>query len=150
MKIPKLNWALWAGLLLSLVAFISYPLFFARFPLTRDFPWANLVLAVVTLGLLLIGIRRAFATDRPRRSRIAGIAVPLLSVAFLGMFIFMAFILARWLPASKGAPQVGQKAPEFSLADSDGKQTTLAELTSTPIDGGPVKGVLLIFYRGYW
>jgi peroxiredoxin len=54
------------------------------------------------------------------------------------------------LPASKGAPQVGQKMPEFSLPDADGKQVSLNELLSTPVDGQSPKGVLLIFYRGYW
>jgi peroxiredoxin len=54
------------------------------------------------------------------------------------------------MPAARGAPRVGQKAPEFALSDTNGKTVTLAELLSTPIKGKPAKGVLLIFYRGYW
>jgi hypothetical protein len=150
MRIAKLNWPLWAGFLLSLVAFISYPAFFIRFPVTRNFPWANLALAAVALILLVIGVRKAFGSDRPRRSKVAGIVVPVLGVLSIGVFLFTFFVMARMLPPAKGAPQVGQKAPEFTLADSNGKQTSLAELTKTPIDGKPAKGVLLIFYRGYW
>jgi hypothetical protein len=150
MRVTKLNWPLWAGFLLSLVAFISYPVFFIRFPVTRNFPWANLALGAIAIVLLVIGARRAFASDRPRRSKIAGILVPILGVLSIGVFLLTFFVMARMLPPAKGAPQVGGKAPEFTLTDSDGKQTSLAELTKAPIDGKPVKGVLLIFYRGYW
>ena len=71
-------------------------------------------------------------------------------MALLGLFIFVVFIESRNLPPAHGAPQVGQKAPEFTLNDSDNKPVTLAELTSTPINGKAPKGVLLVFYRGYW
>jgi len=54
------------------------------------------------------------------------------------------------LPESKGAPKVGQKAPEFTLVDTSRKPVSLAELLSTPINGNAPKGVLLVFYRGYW
>ena len=40
---------------------------------------------------------------------------------------------------------VGQKAPDFSAKDGDGKTVTLAGLLATP--PGPV---LLVFYRGGW
>ena len=73
-----------------------------------------------------------------------------LGVAIIVLFLFSYFVFARWLPASKGAPQVGQKVPEFSLPDASGKQVSLNELLSTPVNGQPPKGVLLIFYRGYW
>jgi hypothetical protein len=72
---------------------------------------------------------------------------------------------ARDLPASSGAPQVGQKAPDFTLSDSNGNTVSLGQLlgsgaaaTGTPGEasgattvGSPApKAVLLIFYRGYW
>ncbi len=150
MRSAKLNWPLWAGFLLSLVAFLSYPALFIRFPVTRNFPWANLILAAIALVALFIGIRKAFAPDRPRRSKVAGVVLPVLGILAMGVFFLTFFVFARMLPPSKGAPQVGQPAPDFTLADSDGKQVSLAELTKAPIDGKPAKGVLLIFYRGYW
>jgi hypothetical protein len=149
----RFNWQLWTGFLLSIFALLSYPLLFGRFPSTRDFPWANLLLCVVAALLLFLGVRRAFASTNahPVRSKIIGGVFATLGVAILGLFIFSAFIMARWLPASHGAPQVGQKAPDFTLTDTNGRQVSLAELRTTPIATNTTpKGVLLIFYRGYW
>src|SRR5262249_32629877 len=39
-----LNWRLWIGFLLCLLAIPSYLAFFARFPVTRDVPWATLLI----------------------------------------------------------------------------------------------------------
>ena len=150
MKAHKFNWLIWSGLLLSIFALVSYPFVFVNWPITRDFPWANLLLFGIAAALLLIGLRRAFARERPRRSKVAGVIVTSLSLLIFGLFIFSALIMARWMPAALGAPQVGQKAPDFSLADTSGKTVTLAELLSTPVKAKPAKGVLLIFYRGYW
>src|SRR6266480_4735953 len=113
----RINWQLWLGFLLSGVAFLSYPLVFVNWASTRDFPWANLVLFAVAALLLFFGIRRAFAPDRRRLSKIIASVVATLSVLIIAMFIFVAFVASRWLPASAGAPQVAQKAPDFSLAD---------------------------------
>ncbi len=153
MTLRRINWSLWGGFLLSLVAFFSYFAVFVWFPSTRDFPWANLVLFLLAAVLLVFGIRRGFAADRPHpvRAKIGAVVLTALSILVIGFFIFAVFIGARWLPASTGAPQVGQKAPEFTLQDTNSKSVSLAELLSTPIDGNtPPKGVLLIFYRGYW
>ncbi len=150
MNSRKINWALWLGFLLSVFAFLSYPLIFVQIPTLRDFPWVNLVLFAFSVILLLMGLRRAFAPDRGKVSKVVGVLVSLLGVGILGLFLFVAFIFARHLPASRGAPQVGQKAPEFSLRDTDNKPVSLAELTSTPINNKAPKGVLLVFYRGYW
>jgi hypothetical protein len=152
MNLRKFNWFIWAGLLLSLIGFFSYFSFFVWFPVTRDFPWANLLLFVVAAALLLVGLRHAFAADRPhpRLSKIAASVVAVLSLAIFGFFIVATFIIARNLPASQSAPQVGQKAPDFSLPDTDGNSVSFSQLLASPINGKKPKGVLLIFYRGYW
>ena len=159
MKIQRFNWQIWIGFLLSIFAFLSYPLVFVNWAVTRNFPWANLLLFAMAALLLFIGVRRAFAPDRRRISKIVSSVLATLSVLVLGMFIFVAFVASRWLPASTGAPQVGQRAPDFSLVDANNKSLSLSELLSSPITsepppsaGGPraPKGVLLIFYRGYW
>ena len=154
MKVPKLNWPLWAGFFLSVIAFLSYFFVFMQWPVTRDFPWVNLLLFALASALLVIGLRRAFAKDRikPVRSKIAGVVLTTLSVVILGFFVSITLIMARHLPASKGAPQVGQKAPDFTLSDTNNKPAALTDLLAgrgaTP--STPPKGVLLIFYRGYW
>lgn len=152
MNIKRLNWPLWLGFLLTLGAFLSYFFVFVWFPFTRDFPWANLLLFVIAGVLLFMGLKRGFASDRPHpiRAKITSSLVSVLSLLVIALFVFTIFIGGRWLPASKGAPQVGQRAPDFSLPDSSGRTVSLNELLTTPINGNAPKGVLLVFYRGYW
>ena len=150
MTLRRINWPLWLGLLLSLFAFLSYYLIFVWYPTTRDFPWANLVLIVGALALLIAGFRRAFKSDRPRRSKIIASIVTSVGVLVCVFFLFIFFIAAKWIPAAPGAPRVGQKAPGFTITDTNDKPISLAQLLSTPIEGKSPKGVVLIFYRGYW
>lgn len=153
MNIRRLNWHIWAGFLLSIIAFLSYAFFFVTFPITRDFPWANLILCIIAAAFIFVGIRRAFAPDRSLIVKIGSSLLAGLSVLIIGLFIFSTLIAARWLPASQGAPRVGNKAPEFTLTDANGRSTSLAELLSTPINASSAakpRGLLLVFYRGYW
>jgi uncharacterized membrane protein YhaH (DUF805 family) len=154
MEIRKFNWQIWVGFLLSVVAFLSYPSVFVRWPITRDFPWANLLLFGVAAVLLFVGVRRAFSPDRRLRSKIAASILTIFSFLVLGFFVFSIFVASKWLPASHGAPQIGQKAPDFTLADTSEKPMSLSELLRAPINAQAAsinpRGVLLIFYRGYW
>jgi hypothetical protein len=160
MKTGRFNWQIWLGFLISIFAFLSYFILFVNWAVTRDFPWANLLLFGIALALVFIGIRRAFQPGRRLISKILGPVLATLSVLALGMFIFVAFVASRWLPASTHAPQVGQKAPDFTLVDTTNKTVSLSELLTKPLESvrpamvkEPArlpKGVLLIFYRGYW
>jgi len=151
----RTNWLLWAGFLTALAALLSYPFFFAQFPVTRDVPWANYLLFAVAAVLLIAGLRRGFAQGSVYGGKISGPILGALSLTILAGFSFEVLIASKHLPAAQGAPRVGQKAPDFSLSDSNGKPVSLANLLSSPIGGAaggnqPVRGVLLIFYRGYW
>ena len=152
MSLRRLNWPLWVGFVLTIAAFLTYFFVFVEFPITRDFPWANLLIFVVALIFLFLGVRRGFAFDRPHptRSKIVSSIVATLSIVILGLFVFTIFVAGRWLPTSKGAPHVGQVAPDFVLPDTNGNQVSLDELIVSPINGSAPKGVLLVFYRGYW
>ena len=150
MKLGRFNWTIWLGFLLSVFALISYPFVFVRWPVTRDFPWANLLIFAFAGALLVAGLRRTFTPDSRRRSRIVSSLVATVGFLTLGFFLFAFFIGSRWLPAAHGAPQVGKKAPDFSLANTAGQTVRLSDLLTEPLDGKPPKGVLLIFYRGYW
>src|SRR5713226_9679451 len=66
---PGWNWLLWAGFVLSVIAFLSYFAFFVEFPSTRNFPWANLLLFAIAAGLLAAGIRRAFRRPQSYRGQ---------------------------------------------------------------------------------
>jgi hypothetical protein len=111
-----------------------------------------LLLFLLAAVLIVMGIRRAFARDRahPTRSKVVASIVTTLSVLVCAFFIFAIFIAGRFLPPSTGAPHVGQKVPEFTLSDANGRQVSLNQLTSEPVDGKAPKGVLLVFYRGWW
>ena len=146
----RLNWQIWAGFVLSLVAGLSYPFLFVRWAITREFPWANLVLFAIALVFLFLGLRRAFKPDKKIVSKVFSSLAAAFGVLLLAGLLFVFFVAGRWLPASAAAPQVGQKAPDFTLTDSNDKPLTLAQLLSEPVNNKAPKAVLLIFYRGYW
>jgi hypothetical protein len=145
------NWHLWAGFALCLVGFASLPVF-ARFPATRDVPWVNFLLFGTGLAFLFVGLRRAFVQPQQYRGKIAGPILGALSIVIVALFCFVVFYQTRQLPASTGAPKVGEKAPEFVLPDTSNKPVSLSSLLSTPsVDSQTFpKGVVLVFYRGYW
>jgi drug/metabolite transporter (DMT)-like permease len=136
------NWTLWAGLAAVLAGIFSYQ-FFIRFPLTRDFPWVNLALLAAGMVLLITGLVRAFGRPQMYRGRILGTIFAVLALVGVGFFCYLTFFLLHDLPASTGAPKVGDKAPAFTLPDQNGKPTALADLISP-------NGAILIFYRGHW
>ena len=146
------NWHLWAGFVLCLIAFVSYPFFFAKFPMTRDVPWVNYLLFAAGLALLFLGLKRAFGKSEQYRGKIAGPILGLVGLAAVGFFGYLIFFMTRQLPASAGAPRIGQTAPEFVLPDVNNQPVSLASLLSTPLPNSQAapKGVLLVFYRGYW
>ena len=147
------NWQIWTGFLLALAVIPVYFVFFAKYPITRDVPWASWVMFAVAGWLLWTGVRRAFASSGVYRGKIAG---PILAVLSLGAAVFFGYATlyaSRQLPVAAGAPRVGDKAPEFVLADTSGKMVALSMLLSEPMpgmEGGKPRGVLLVFYRGYW
>lgn len=158
----KRNWnpGLWVGFVLALLGVISYPLFFARFAVTRDFPWVNLLILAFALLLIGIGVVRAFSKPDQYRGKISGSILAVLALLVTGLFCYSVFLLARQLPPSHAAPQVGDMAPDFTLPDSKGEPLTLSTVLSSPFTpngsaataSGSEKtaGTVLIFYRGYW
>jgi len=146
------NWRLWAGFGLTLGALAGYVVLVNE---TRAVFWPALLLFAVAAVLLFSGLKRRSREPELYRGRIAGYVLTTLSVLILGLFGFVAYQVSRVFPDAKNAPQIGQRAPEFSLIDTNGKNLTLAELLSTPITNSgsaarATKGVLVVFYRGYW
>jgi hypothetical protein len=138
---------------LVLVGLFSYIPIFTQFPVTRDFPWANLLLLVAGGGLLALGLARSFRKPQLYRGKIVGSILTLLSVSGVSLFLYGIFYHARLLPPSGAAPRVGQKAPDFTLPDQNGNAVTLAGLLASPLaepGHAQARGVLLIFYRGHW
>lgn len=143
------NGAIWLGLLLTVLGALSNGLYFLGFP-AAAVVWISLLLPVLGLIFLLVGAGRAFRQPQVYRGRIWGsIAAGLAALVCAASILF--FVVARRLPQpSAGAPQVGQRVPDFTLPDSDGHPVSLAEVLSGSTGGTPPKAVLLVFYRGYW
>jgi hypothetical protein len=134
----------WLGFGVALLAAFSYIPLFSRFPVTRDLPWANLVLFVAAECLLGIGVYRAFAQPGRYRGKISGIVLSALSLGMFGLFCYGVFYAVRNIPSGHTALRVGQQAPDFTLASVDGNPVTLSQLRQGQ------HAVLLIFYRGFW
>jgi hypothetical protein len=148
------NVLLYAGFALTLVAALSYPLFFMRYPVTRDVPWVNWLLFAAALAILAGGLWRAFRRPDVYRGKVSGPILATLSLAMVALFAWGVIWESKKIPAAKGAPQVGQKAPDFTLQDTEGKAVTLSSLSSAATAATAIgradQWVLLIFYRGYW
>ncbi|MGB8475168.1 MAG: hypothetical protein WCE61_13880 [Candidatus Acidiferrum sp.] len=142
------NGMLWLGLAFILLAILSNLLYFLKVP-AAPLPWVNLLLPIVALAALLIGLVRAFSQPQSYKGKIWGSIVTVLAVLLVAASTLF-FVDARKLPRSAGAPQVGQRVPDFTLPDSTGQLTSLAQLFTASAAAPPPKAVLLVFYRGYW
>jgi len=145
----RANSALWLGLFLFLLAVVANAFSFVHLT-AAWFPWLSLVLPILALLVLLIGLVRAFRHPQLYRGKILGTSLTILA-AMLAAGSVAFFYGARHIPASAGAPQVGQRVPDFTLPDSSGQSVALAQLfAAAPGASQPPKAVLLVFYRGYW
>ena len=146
------NWRLWVGFALALVAAFGYPL---TFSITRSVFWIGLVLCIVALVLLVTGMKLAFAQPESYRGKVAGPILTTASVLMFVLFGVMSYMMPKAYSVARNAPRVGNKAPDFALVDTQGRPVTLAQLLSAPMPGSSngsqaSRGVLLVFYRGYW
>jgi hypothetical protein len=139
----KWNWPIWVGLMIAVGGLFSYE-FFVQFPVTRDFPWVNLLLFAAAGTFLAVGLVRAFGRPQLYHGKIFGSIFAVLSLCLFALFAYGVFYEMRQVPPSTGAPHVGQKAPEFTLPDQNDEPMALVDLVSG------AKAVVLIFYRGFW
>jgi hypothetical protein len=138
----KWNWPLWIGFIVAVGGLFSYE-WFALFPITRDFPWTNLLLFGMGAVLLLFGLFRAFGRPQVYRGKIFGSIFTVIALLLFAFFSYEIFYVLKQVPLSAQAPRIGAKAPEFTLSDQNGKRVALADLLSP-------NGAVLIFYRGHW
>jgi hypothetical protein len=151
------NWAPWIGLLLALVALLSNAGFFIGLPGQRAIAWLSIALAIAALICAAVGIMRAFHQSQIYGGKISSSILGVVSLLICGL-VAVASVSSRALPVATNAPQVGQKVPEFTLADTSGNKVSLDQLLGkaaglAPVAAGaatPTKAVLLVFYRGYW
>src|SRR5437870_11853559 len=137
------NWPIWLGFILAVGGLFSYE-FFAQFPITRDFPWANLLLFAIGAALLLVGLFRAFGRPQVYRGKIFGSIFVTISFLLFAFFAYEIFYVLRQVPLSSHAPSVGEQAPEFTLVDPNGRSVALADLLHVST------AVVLIFLSSFW
>jgi len=139
----KWNWPIWVGFVVAVGGLFSYE-FFAQFPITRDFPWANLLLFAIGAALLMVGLFRALGRSQLYRGKIFGSILTAIALFVFAFFSYEIFYVLRKVPLSAQAPHVGEKAPEVTLLDQNEKSVALADLLTGS------RAVMLIFYRGFW
>ncbi len=150
----KPNRAPWMAFLFTLVAIgLNAAIFFVAQG-TRALLWLGVLAGLVALVYGFMGVRRAFGRPQLYGGKVSSSIFGVLALLMCGLMAF-AWFGARAMPASAGAPHIGQKAPEFTLADTQGNKVSLSQLLGhADATGGssaaPPKAVLLIFYRGYW
>jgi hypothetical protein len=137
------NWPIWAGLVVAVGGLFSYE-FFVQFPITRDFPWANLLLFGIGGALLIFGLFRAFGRPQLYRGKIFGSIFASIALFLFSLFSYEIFYVLRQVPLSAQAPRLGEKAPDFMLLDQNEQPVGLGDLLSGS------RAVVLIFYRGFW
>jgi len=150
------NLAPWIAFLFTLLAVALNGLTFVTLRGTQVILWSSYLAGLIALVYGIIGIGRAFGRSQVFGGKVSSSIFGLLALAVCALTVFI-WYHARALPASTGAPQVGQKAPEFTLPDTQGHNVSLAQLlghgdsvTTSNAGGAAPKAVLLIFYRGYW
>jgi len=144
----RTNSALWLGLLSTVLGPLTNFLYYSEVPATV-IPWLNLAIPAIGLLLVLIGVARAFREPQLYRGKVLGSIFTVLAALLFAGSIWL-FIHVRDVPRSAGAPQVGQRVPDFTLPDSTSQPVSLVQLFSVAPGAAPPKAVLLVFYRGYW
>jgi hypothetical protein len=150
-KAPR-NSSLWLGLAIAFIAILCNFVLFLNPPAQSLIPWLSIALAIVALVFIGVGVKNLFTTSRTIGARVVGVVVAVVALLFSAGSIF-GFMQSRSVPPSIGAPQVGQKAPGFTLPDANNQAVTLAQLLAPPLGASAAASphaVLLIFYRGYW
>ena len=132
--------AAWLGPLIAVPGFLSYYLFFARYPAFRDFPWANLLLLAGAVALSVVGLRRVWAGGA--LAKLGGVAGLVVSAGLTGLLAFYCFVLSYQLPDASHAARRGQPIPTMVLASHDGTPFDLGAASREPL--------VLVFYRGFW
>lgn len=141
--------ALWWGLLLAVASTACNALLFAGQHAERVLVWFSVLFAGAALVFLGWGLKRFFAGGAADGSKVKSSILAVVSALLVAANIF-GFIHARAVPVSAGAPQVGQKIPDFTLPDTHNQPVLLSGLFASGRKDAPPKAVLLVFYRGYW
>jgi hypothetical protein len=127
----------WLGLLITLFGIISYFVFFARFPFTRDVPWVNLPIVILGGALALVGS----SGRRGLGNKIKAMIFSVLAVALTTLFIAYIFVLSK-VPEPTVTSLELEQPMEFSLSDHNSSSVSLKDYAD--------RRLVIAFFRGYW
>ena len=130
----------WLGLLITLFGIISYFVFFARFPFTRDVPWVNLPIVILGGALALVG-SSGWSLRRGLGNKIKAMIFSVLAVALVGLFIAYIFVLSK-VPEPTVTSLELEQPMEFSLSDHNSSSVSLKDYAD--------RRLVIAFFRGYW
>jgi hypothetical protein len=136
------NHLLWLGPLVTLAGALSYFLYFARFPVLRDFPWVNLPLVLCGLALSAVGLWRAVRERARRSSRILGGIGLAVSAGVALLFNLYVFFISYAMPGTSDVTRALERAPSFRLTDQDGRSVALEDYRG--------RKLVVVFFRGFW
>ncbi len=132
----------WIGPAVAFAGVVTYFMWFARFPLLRDFPWLNLPLVLLGVVLSFLGVKAVFSAKRPRSRKLAAAGGLVLSAALATLFIGYVFVLSSMIPNPRQETLEMTEAPSVALTDAGGAVVDLADYRG--------RKAVLVFYRGYW
>ena len=122
------------SLLLAVAAPVAYILLI-RVPTVRNHPGAYVAAFTVALALAVLALVRGCGRRWP-----AWIALGVSALLLAGGTWFD-LVVAR-VPMTPTVLRVGERPPDFTLPDAEGRPVSLAQFRGKP--------VVLVFYRGYW
>jgi cytochrome oxidase Cu insertion factor (SCO1/SenC/PrrC family) len=128
-------WLAIVSVVVAVGAVVAYALLI-RVPLVRNHPSAYVVACALAVALAVLALVRARGRRWP-----AWIALGLTTLLLAGSGWFN-FIAAR-IPSTPTVVRVGERPPDFTLPDAEGRPVSLADFRGK-------KPVVLVFYRGYW
>ena len=107
---------------------------------TED-PWP------LTLIMALAGLLSIFGVWKGRAVVMGGLRATLLVGAFLAFmgnanYLHYVYFYSQSIPNAPRAPQLGEAAPPFEVADPGGGSWSLDAYRGTPL--------LMVFYRAHW
>jgi|SRR2546422_7181376 len=129
----KAGWLTALSIVICGAALAAYALLL-RVPAIRNHPEGYV--AVFAIAATIAGLAVALG-----RRWYAWTALALTLALLLGGATFN-FVLAR-IPAAQSNLRVGERPPDFTLADAGGRPVSLGDYRGK-------KPVVMVFYRGYW
>ena len=129
------TWLAVISLVLALGAPIGYALLI-RVPLVRNHPGAYVAAFALAMAVAIVAVARGHGRRWPAWIALGVSAILLLAGGWFN------YVVAR-VPAGVTVLRVGERPPDFTLPDAEGKPVSLADFRGR-------KPVVVVFYRGYW